>query len=823
MYADLKDDQTDSNVDTGGIITFTDIDNFVPGDFSIVPTGADVTVQGNAVSWAWDDATSTLTGTATVDGVEVTVLTLEVGDAVDNGDGTYEAPYTVTLEHAIDHPENNAEDVLELQFSTVVNDGVDDSNAMPLSVFIEDDRPTVAEGSQEILLAPIDSNVQIILDLSGSMNRYTGISGDIPVRDIYGNIQYYTEDVTDPAYDEALAGQMMMETVADMTRLEAAQSAVASLISAYDEIGELRVQIVGFSTQANVTSGWGTANDILELLYSYTASGGTNYDDALTKAISEFTGIGKLDDADFNGSYFLTDGDPSFGMTANNNLDGDLSNGPAFDLDDRTYYYNAYGYYTAYTDLVTGQYASDAADADTEGLGGTIRTGTGNDVQALDFADMGIQAGEEADWIEFLTSEGVVSYAFGLGNGVTADNLHAIAYDGSTGTDMDGEVISDLANLADTLLSTVVAPSSDDRDLINGELTDSSTGLGADGGVFNSITIDGITYEYDAENKTVTPSDASAVYTYDATTNLLVVDTIAGGTFSINMETGIYDYQTAPTIDGYKDAIYFNVLDEDGDLVASQQVMDVYRLVAKRDNVITNQTTDIEIDKAVLLANDYHRLSTEVTAIAAAEGETILLTDNGDSVTVDGEGTLDYTITGEGVESSNQVDISLVTGTTITGTIKNDVIIGSDTDDTLRGGSGDDVLYGGAGADRLNGGVGDDILMIDLEDIASGGDGTDTVKIYVDENDVDVTGAIGRARLIEMIDLVDGKDQTLTLTEDLVTTITGSTEVYIDADKGDTINLTGFTAEDVSGVTGYNLYTSGTVSVFVDIDNTPIL
>jgi serralysin len=58
-----------------------------------------------------------------------------------------------------------------------------------------------------------------------------------------------------------------------------------------------------------------------------------------------------------------------------------------------------------------------------------------------------------------------------------------------------------------------------------------------------------------------------------------------------------------------------------------------------------------------------------------------------------------------------------------------DELDGGGNRDTLDGGSGNDTLTGGEGGDSLIGGSGDDVILVeDLADIASGGDGSDTVQ-----------------------------------------------------------------------------------------------
>ena len=105
---------------------------------------------------------------------------------------------------------------------------------------------------------------------------------------------------------------------------------------------------------------------------------------------------------------------------------------------------------------------------------------------------------------------------------------------------------------------------------------------------------------------------------------------------------------------------------------------------------------------------------------------------------------------------------------TLIGGLQADQIFGSDGDDTLKGGAGNDSLYGGddddslyggegkdwliggtgndtiygeslndrlvggAGADMLFGGWGSDNIVVDSEDVATGGDGQDRFEVIAD-------------------------------------------------------------------------------------------
>nr|WP_243667151.1 vWA domain-containing protein [Pseudomonas brassicae] len=95
-----------------------------------------------------------------------------------------------------------------------------------------------------------------------------------------------------------------------------------------------------------------------------------------------------------------------------------------------------------------------------------------------------------AGWENFLDQNGIKSYAIGLGSGVNAGNLNPAAYDGSTHTDTNSVVVTDLAQLGNVLSGTVQgAP-------ITGSLM-SGGDFGADGGFIKALLIDGTTYTFD--------------------------------------------------------------------------------------------------------------------------------------------------------------------------------------------------------------------------------------------------------------------------------------------------------------------------------------
>ena len=169
----------------------------------------------------------------------------------------------------------------------------------------------------------------------------------------------------------------------------------------------------------------------------------------------------------------------------------------------------------------------------------------------------GIGASEEADWIAFLTAKDIKSYALGMGLGSDLDKtlLNPIAYDGQTGVNTDGILVSNLNQLNDTLQGTVTGT------VISGNLiSEGSNGFGADGPGLQpiaAITHNGVTYT----------SESAA---YDATSHTLTFTTVGGGSFSVNLVTGAYTYNFNDDVaEDVTDTIRYTLIDRDGDAVSA--------------------------------------------------------------------------------------------------------------------------------------------------------------------------------------------------------------------------------------------------------------
>ncbi|CAN7618225.1 tandem-95 repeat protein [Variovorax paradoxus] len=454
-----------------GTISIADPDG-AAGDLSVSLSGPNgVTSGGQPVSWTWDAGTHTLTGSVTVGGVTTEVMTVAVGNVSATGAGQFEAGYTVTLKAPIDHPPGNGEGVSNLHFEAVVSDGQASGAPVGFEVPVKDDAPVLVNGEQAVDVAPIDTNLMVILDLSGSMGQETP------------------------------------------TRLSRAKEAIQNLIDGYDLYGDVRVQLVTFSTTGASQQAWMTAAEAKALVQNLQAAGSTNYDAALAAAMNGFSATGKLDGAQ-NVSYFLTDGEPTLG------------------------------------------------DGNTAQLANSSNSST---------ADRGIQAGEEAIWTNFLNTHQINSFALGLGSSLNAEAqafIDPIAYNGNTGANTNGQIITDTSQLNDVLQGTISVPPTVSN-LLTGGLGGSS-GFGADGGHVSTLSIDGTTYAFDSSTGLMTKTGpaAGSDYSYDAATHQVTISTAQGGKLVVDFDSGEFSYQVAPRTSGshnYDETLSYQVVDRDGD------------------------------------------------------------------------------------------------------------------------------------------------------------------------------------------------------------------------------------------------------------------
>ncbi|PYE38788.1 beta strand repeat-containing protein, partial [Psychrobacter fozii] len=294
-------DTTNRAQQTGAIVV-TDTDLASVNDLSVTLNGPiGITSQGEPITWT--QVGDTLTGTATIDGVVVDVATVTIGAFTDNGGGNYTADYTTTLLQSIDHPNTTGEDSLDLDFTATVSDGIDDSASSAFVISVEDDTPDASSSNADILLQPVNTNLLLIVDVSGSMGTVeNGVS-----------------------------------------RLQATKDALIEAIDKYEEFGDVKVRLVTFSSDGQaIGTEWVSSADAITQINALTAGGVTNYDAALGSAIDAFDDVGKLEPVSIvdsqgneafnnptNKSIFITDGVPNRGLGDTTQLSGTVSTGSA--------------------------------------------------------------------------------------------------------------------------------------------------------------------------------------------------------------------------------------------------------------------------------------------------------------------------------------------------------------------------------------------------------------------------------------------------------------------------------------------------------------
>ncbi|PIE25598.1 MAG: hypothetical protein CSA60_00020, partial [Neptuniibacter caesariensis] len=257
-------DTTDSATVTGAL-NFTDQGSSA---FTFELTGpAGITSGGQAVNWSWNAGSQTLTGSTSA-GAPVMTVTL---GSVNTTGANHSIGYTVQLTAPIDHPVNSTEDILDLDFGVTVTDEGGHSDSTNFTVKVEDDRPVSGDINDSIVIPEAQTNVMLIMDFSGSMSG---------------------------------------------SNLAQMKTALVDMLQAYEDIGQVAVQLVTFESNANVPAdgGWISAADAITYINGLTNSdmgGATNYEAALLAANTAFAeSNGKIAGAD-NVSYFLSDGHPT--------------------------------------------------------------------------------------------------------------------------------------------------------------------------------------------------------------------------------------------------------------------------------------------------------------------------------------------------------------------------------------------------------------------------------------------------------------------------------------------------------------------------------
>jgi VCBS repeat-containing protein len=236
------------------------------------------TVTGSDPGHTGETASGTLVGSVidasgAINYTLVSSATGTYGQILLNADGTY--TYTLTKPASTSPMANDGANTLSESFTYKATDSAGNSSISTIVVNIVDDVPKAVASERSVAAVEIDSNLLIVLDVSSSMADASGVPG--------------------------------------LSRLALAKQAISALLDKYDDLGDVKVQLVTFGTSAtDKTSVWVDVATAKSILAGLNAGGTTNYDAAVATMQTAFDTSGKLTGAQ-NIGYFFSDGKPTNG------------------------------------------------------------------------------------------------------------------------------------------------------------------------------------------------------------------------------------------------------------------------------------------------------------------------------------------------------------------------------------------------------------------------------------------------------------------------------------------------------------------------------
>jgi len=237
------------------------------------------TVIGSDPGNTGETATGTLVGSVTGGSGAITYTlvgsaTGTYGQILLNPDGTYR--YTLTSAPKTQPNANDGPNVLSESFTYKATDAVGNTTTSTIQISIVDDVPKAVASERAVTALEVDSNLLLVIDVSGSMVDPSGVPG--------------------------------------LSRLDLAKQAISALLDKYDDMGDVKVQIVTFSSSAtDKTPIWVDVATAKSIIASLSAGGGTNYDAAVAAAKLAFVTSGQITGAQ-NVGYFFSDGKPTDGQ-----------------------------------------------------------------------------------------------------------------------------------------------------------------------------------------------------------------------------------------------------------------------------------------------------------------------------------------------------------------------------------------------------------------------------------------------------------------------------------------------------------------------------
>ncbi|WP_175389128.1 S-layer family protein, partial [Pseudomonas sp. C2B4] len=721
------------------------------------------TVTGSEPGNTGETASGTLVGS--VSGASGAITYTLVGSATGtygqillNPNGTY--TYTLTSAPKTSPGANDGPNTLSETFTYKATDAGGNSTTSTIVVNIVDDVPKAVASERAVSAVEIDSNLLLIIDVSGSMADASGVPG--------------------------------------LSRLELAKQAISALLDKYDDLGDVKVQIVTFSSNAaDKTSVWVDVATAKSIISGLTAGGGTNYDAAVEVAQDAFNTNGKLTGAQ-NVAYFFSDGKPNEGSIGG----GDEADWKEFLTDNQVKSY-AIGLGKGVDNDALDPLAYDG-------------TGTGTNTNAVIVTDLGqlnsvlsgtvIGApvtgsllgeggtfGADGGFIKTITvdgttytydpkgnnNEGSLGFSGGANHGTfnTANNTLSIATDnkGTLVVNLDTGEYSYVSQKTTSVVLTEnigFTVSDNDGDLASSTLVvkviPNAPPVATDDHIITNVMSGNITVpgelllandtDPDGDPLTASPSNYYTGWVSKAAdfTGTGAIDFSGSGVKPSNQN-----------LDNVRSAFAANAATMTALLVISGYLGPVTAANTNDEDRIT-----VNLKQGETLNLDHNlaagRISMEYSInggawIALADGQTITAASDGvyqihvTNITNAGGGSgagnnesyqltmkLDYsgahdttpdyhgTYTASdnhGGSDSANVSISYQDGHTLTGTAGNDTLVAGDGNNILNAGDGNDILTAGNGTNELHGGAGNDLLFSGTgTDWLDGGTGNDTAS-----------------------------------------------------------------------------------------------
>jgi VCBS repeat-containing protein len=719
------------------------------------------TVTGSDPSNTGETATGTLVGAVTGGSGAITYTlvgsaTGSYGQIQLNADGTY--TYTLTSAPKTSPSANDGANTLSESFTYKATDALGNSTTSTLVVNIVDDVPRAVASDRSVAAVEIDSNLLIVLDISGSMADASGVPG--------------------------------------LSRLALAKQAISALLDKYDDLGDVKVQLVTFSSNAtDRTSVWVDVATAKTILAGLTAGGGTNYDAAVAVMQTAFNTSGKLTGAQ-NVGYFFSDGKPNEGdinaadeaslkafLDANNiknyaiGLGSGVSNA---NLDPLAYDGISHTNTNAVvvTDLnqlnsvLSGTVQGAPVTGSLLGEGGTFG------------ADGGFIKSIVVDGTTYtydpkaLSGQGSLTPSGGTNHGTfnTVNNTLSIATNnggtlvinldtgdytytsqkttavviteniGFTVSDNDGDLASSTLTvkvipnappvavddhvITNVLSSNIVVPgelllandTDPNGDTLNATPTTFNTGWAAKGADFTgSGAINFAGNSNSAANQTLADVRNAFAANTAAMTAVLVVSGYLGAVTNANANDE--DLITVKLKQG-------ETLNLDHNLAAGHITME-YSLNGGAFVTIADGGTITASADGTYQIHVTNITNTSGGNTNAAENYQLTMTVNyagAHDITPDFHGSYTANDNHGGSDTAN-VTISYQDGHTLTGTSGDDILVAGTGDNILNGGDGNDVLTAGSGNNELHGGAGNDLLYSGPgNDLLDGGAGIDTAS-----------------------------------------------------------------------------------------------